>query len=35
MRTLALTILTMSIVLAAGNARAQTYGPVHLRPLGL
>ena len=27
MRTLALTILTMGIVLAAGNARAQTYDP--------
>ena len=27
MRTLALTILTMSIVLAGGQARAQTYGP--------
>ena len=27
MRTLALTFLTMGIVLAAGNARAQTYDP--------
>ena len=27
MRTLAFTILTMSIALAAGQARAQTYGP--------
>ena len=27
MRTLALTILTMGIVLAAGQARAQTYDP--------
>ena len=27
MRTLALTILTMGIVLVAGNARAQTYDP--------
>ena len=27
MRTLALRILTMGIVLAAGNARAQTYDP--------
>jgi hypothetical protein len=27
MRTLALTILTMGIVLAAGNAQAQTYDP--------
>ena len=32
MRTLAFTILTMSIVLAAGSARAQTYGPVPYGP---
>ena len=29
MRTLALTILTMSIALADGQARAQTYGPIY------
>ena len=29
MRTLAFTILTMGIVLAAGDARAQTYGPIY------
>jgi Protein of unknown function (DUF3551) len=29
MRTLALTILTMGIVLAAGQARAQTYDPAY------
>ena len=32
MRTLALTILTMSIALADGQARAQTYGPVPYGP---
>jgi hypothetical protein len=29
MRTLALTILTMGIVLTAGHARAQTYDPAY------
>ena len=29
MRTLAFTILTMSIALAAGQAQAQTYGPIY------
>ena len=29
MRTLAFTILMMGIVLAAGDARAQTYGPIY------
>ena len=32
MRTLAFTILTMSMVLAAGQARAQTYGPRFTAP---
>ena len=29
MRTLAFTILTMGIALVAGQARAQTYGPIY------
>jgi hypothetical protein len=29
MRTLAFSVLTMGIVLAAGVARAQTYGPIY------